>query len=91
MASERGGTRYYSLVWPPDIIPTVNEQVGVVRVQLPDGATTTVRLGETVFIPGGEVVGPNAEERDVIGKRAGGSQPERCPPPYWLVSSVSKN
>ena len=59
------------------------------RVQLPDGSATTVKLGEIAVFAGGEVVGPNAEERDVIGKRADGSQPERCPSPYWLVSDVS--
>lgn len=86
MGADGSPDRPSALVWPPDIIPTVDEQAGVVEVELPNGAITTVKLGDLVLIPGGEVTGPNSEERDVIGKRSDGSQPDHCPPPYWLVS-----
>ncbi len=89
MVADADADNRRALVWPPDIVATVDERAGVVRVQLPDGGATTVKLGEIAVFAGGEVVGPNAEERDVVGKRADGSQPERCPSPYWLVSDVS--
>lgn len=73
-----------TLVWPPDIVPTLDAAGDRVHITRPDGSTVTVRLDEDrVAVPGGEIVRPGPEERAAVGP-----QPADCPPPYWLVSDV---
>lgn len=73
-----------TLVWPPDIVPTLDAAGDRVHITRPDGSTVTVRLEEDrVEVPGGEIVRPGREERAAVGPRSAD-----CPSPYWLVSDV---
>lgn len=78
------GSGRSTLVWPPDIVPTLAASGDRVHIRRPDGSIVTVRLEEEqVVMSGGAIVRPGPEERAAVGP-----QPADCPPPYWLVSDV---
>jgi len=80
--NDANGETSYLIVWPSDYSLKIAN--GVIMVQ--DGAgQTRVRVGEKVFVSGGET--KSVEGIAALDEQLKRELSTRCPGPYWLVGS----